>query len=287
MGAQLGSSKGAIGDINMTPLIDIVLVVLIIMMVNIPIELEQMTVKLPSPNPPPPATEVPPEQLVLAAYADGRFALNRRQMTEPILERELSIRLRGFREKRVFIDADSELEWGAVAHVIDLARRAGGCASGRSDATVESESACSVRVGLAKTKETGPLPPTSVAPGSAPRGVELGNPTVIGGMSLPKADRGMQKYKPEIERCYIAALAQSPELTGTMTIRLDIGPDGTQAGMDQDGRVPYEVSSAMFDGGDAAPLVECVGAMLPTMTFEALGENKTARVRYPLLFSPG
>jgi len=51
MGAQLGT-KGAISDINMTPLIDIVLVVLIIMMVNIPIQIEEMGLKLPSNVPP-------------------------------------------------------------------------------------------------------------------------------------------------------------------------------------------------------------------------------------------
>ena len=65
MGAQLGNS-GAFSDINMTPLIDIVLVVLIIMMVNIPIQIEEMGLKLPSPLPPPPPPDVPVEQLVIA-----------------------------------------------------------------------------------------------------------------------------------------------------------------------------------------------------------------------------
>ena len=45
MGAQLGGS-GAFNDINMTPLIDIVLVVLIIMMVSIPIQVNELGVKV-------------------------------------------------------------------------------------------------------------------------------------------------------------------------------------------------------------------------------------------------
>ena len=74
MGAQLGTS-GTISDINMTPLIDIVLVVLIIMMVNIPIQVEEMGVKLPSTvtNNPPPSEKT--EQLVIALYEDDRVAV--------------------------------------------------------------------------------------------------------------------------------------------------------------------------------------------------------------------
>ena len=74
MGAAL-HKKGAMSDLNLTPLIDIVLVVLIIMMVNIPIQIEEMGVKLPSSITPPPQTETPPEQLVIAIYEDGTLAL--------------------------------------------------------------------------------------------------------------------------------------------------------------------------------------------------------------------
>jgi biopolymer transport protein ExbD len=60
MGAKLGGGGGAVSDINMTPLIDIVLVVLIIMMVNMPIQIEEMGVKLPGvSDKPPPRTDTP------------------------------------------------------------------------------------------------------------------------------------------------------------------------------------------------------------------------------------
>ena len=115
MGAAVGT-KGAFSDINMTPLIDIVLVVLIIMMVNIPIQIEEMGLKVPGPpltTPPPPCTDC--EQLVLALYEDGKLAsmgvsgvgmaLNREVMNEQTALFEMTRRLRSMANKNVFIDA--------------------------------------------------------------------------------------------------------------------------------------------------------------------------------------
>ena len=66
MGAQMGSGS-SFTEINMTPLIDIVLVVLIIMMVNIPIQVNEMGRKLPTKTTQPPPTTQKPQQLVIAA----------------------------------------------------------------------------------------------------------------------------------------------------------------------------------------------------------------------------
>ena len=118
MGAQLGS-KGAFGEINMTPLIDIVLVVLIIMMVNIPIQIEEMGVKLPGQK----TTNKPPnpnsEQLVVMLYDDGKVALNRRAMSEDKMLYEITRRLRPKTKKDVYIDAAA----GVVAAEIQTLAR--------------------------------------------------------------------------------------------------------------------------------------------------------------------
>ena len=103
MGAKLGG--GGFDDINMTPLIDIVLVVLIIMMVNIPISVEEMGVKLPGRQDAPRVDQPPADQLVIAVYEDGDLALNRKIMQEESLFYEITRRLRPMAKKNVFIDA--------------------------------------------------------------------------------------------------------------------------------------------------------------------------------------
>ncbi|MBT3221098.1 MAG: biopolymer transporter ExbD, partial [Proteobacteria bacterium] len=137
MGAQLGANS--FDDLNLTPLIDIVLVVLIIMMVNMPIEIEEMGVRLPSNQPAPEQPTENPDQLVIAVYENGDLALNRRLMTEEVLFYEVTRRLRPMRNKNVFIDGFPTVEYGRIIDMMDLAREAG-----------------AAKVGLAKLKDSGP-----------------------------------------------------------------------------------------------------------------------------------
>jgi biopolymer transport protein ExbD len=262
VGAQLGTGEGANADLNLTPLIDIVLVVLIIMMVNMPIQIEEMGLKLPNfenVNPPPPDPNA--EQLVVAAYADGRLALNRRLMTQDNLFYEVTRRLRGMDKKNVFVDADSTLPYGKVVDLIDLAREAG-----------------AVQVGIAKAKEGGPLEPTSVAEGSMPRGVTVGSPKVVGAITEKKADNALQAILPSINGCYAAALGAQPGLSGRLLVKTTIGPAGEH------------LEPPVIDVGstiDDPALRGCIEALLPTIAYEPLGEGNTAVALYPLLFSPG
>ena len=129
MGAQLGS-KGSFNDINMTPLIDIVLVVLIIMMVNIPIQVNEMGVKLPSKTEKlPPETQNKPQQLVIAIYENGDLALNRKLIAEEPLFFEMTRRLRNMEKKNAFVDAHPTVNYGRVVDMMDLAREAGAAKS--------------------------------------------------------------------------------------------------------------------------------------------------------------
>lgn len=260
MGAQLGT-KGAMSDMNLTPLIDIVLVVLIIMMVNIPIQVEEMGVKLPSSQEVVNKSDVPPEQLVISVYEDGTLALNRRMMTEEVLFYETTRRLRPMDKKNVFIDAAPTIEYGRVVDMMDLAREAGAS-----------------RVGLARLKPQGPLPATSVAPGSLPRGVDVGLATVVGGVSQRQADEAVKPAIPAFMGCYESALARQPDLSGRIMLRLTLGPDGT---------FMEEAAITSSNHGDDG-LNECVKKVAnEKIQFEPLGENLTAVVQYPLLFSPG
>lgn len=268
MGAAVGQ-KGAFNDINMTPLIDIVLVVLIIMMVNIPIQIEEMSLKLPSPTPPvtpPPETDT--DQLVIAMYEDGRVALNRAVSSEQNMLYEMTRRLRGMAKKDVFIDAAAAVPYGKVVDMVDLARNAG-----------------AANVGLAKLKPEGPLAPTSVAEGSGmPRGIFIGSPLVRGEMTEKRADDAIQPLKATLTQCYLSALAGHPGLTGSHTVYLEVGPNG-EIGSETVTylKAPYVEKDEV---GDEA-LKTCVEQTMVAIRFPSLGEGKTAWVRYPLLYSPG
>jgi len=271
MGAKLGTNE-TIADLNLTPLIDIVLVVLIIMMVNIPIQIEQMGVKLPGKvevNTPPPDTDV--KQLVIAVYpeknGDFALALNRTLMSEHTLRMEVTTRLRNMEKKRVFVDADESVPFGRVVDMLDLARAAGADA-----------------VGLAKMKDGGPAPYTATSVGSTPRGIIVGNVKVVfyegstvATLSAKTADATIRAHMTELMGCYQLGLAQSSTLTGQVVARVDVGPDGQLMG--------HSISSDTL-GNDA--VTTCIDEqVLPTLAFEPLGDQNTAAVQFPLVFSPG
>jgi len=268
MGAQLGT-KGAISDINMTPLIDIVLVVLIIMMVNIPIQIEEMGLKLPSNvvQPPQPPSD---DQLVVAIYkpdAEGqepKLALNRRLMGEQEMLYEITRRLKPMTGKNVFIDADKAVPYGKVVDMVDLARQAG-----------------AENVGLAKMKDEGPQAATSASPGSGmPRGVFLGSPLVVGAMTESTAYSSIEPLQGSIEQCYLQQLATQPDLTGSYSLKVEVGPEGQL----------LSVPSIEGDAVGNPAMAACVTKVLPAIKFGPLhptGDITTAGIRYPVLFSPG
>jgi hypothetical protein len=70
-----------------------------------------------------------------------------------------------------------------------------------------------------------------------------------------------------------------PDLSGRIIVRVDVGPKGEIM------EVGLVEGSATLEDPD---LVNCILERIPsTLTYEALGEDKTARIHYPLLFSPG
>jgi biopolymer transport protein TolR len=147
-----GGAKSAESDINVTPLIDVVLVLLIIFMVLTPRVIEEMSANLPS------KTEVKPNKdpdkdqpLVVAVYDNGDIALNLKVMPKAELAQELKGRIAARDQRVVFVDAHPNLEYGLVVDVMDLVRDAG-----------------AERVGLARLKDEGPARPAAPADGAAP-----------------------------------------------------------------------------------------------------------------------
>ena len=125
MSMDVGGAKGGVkSDINVTPLVDVMLVLLIIMMLVAPLLQQGISVTLPKATNTVDKPEVS-DQAVLAIGSDKRLYLN----AKPIQEGELATKLNEFlenkKEKVVLIKADEEVEYSAVMGAMDQLRQAG------------------------------------------------------------------------------------------------------------------------------------------------------------------
>jgi biopolymer transport protein TolR len=125
MSMDLGGAKGGVkSDINVTPLVDVMLVLLIIMMLIAPMLQQGVTVTLPKATN---TTDKPEQsgQTVLAISKDKTFYLNAKPVQEGDLARRVNELLENKTEKIVVIKADEEVEYGAVMLAMDQLRQAG------------------------------------------------------------------------------------------------------------------------------------------------------------------
>jgi len=126
MAMSMGGGGGPKSDINMTPMIDVLLVLIIIFMVITPLTpkgLEALVPQPPPPNQPPnPADD---RTIVVTINKDLSMLVN----TEPIEEKDLGKRLEDIfktrAERIMFVKGDGDIEYKYVAEVIDIAHGAG------------------------------------------------------------------------------------------------------------------------------------------------------------------
>jgi len=111
-------------EINITPLVDVVLVLLIIFMVITPLLQMGYDVKVPpkstDPNPAPSL-----DQLIVSLTAQNKIYLNKQELTAPQLATQLSTILKNRRDKTIFFSGDDQSTYGDVARVMDICRTAG------------------------------------------------------------------------------------------------------------------------------------------------------------------
>ena len=122
MGLAVGGSKGAIAEMNVVPLIDILLVLLIIFMVITPLTPKGLDALVPQPTPDTPQQAQPdPERLVVVqVLQDGKVKINQEDATWESLEGRLTEIFKTRAERVAFIKGDEGVLFEQVAKAIDI-----------------------------------------------------------------------------------------------------------------------------------------------------------------------
>jgi biopolymer transport protein ExbD len=127
MAMGLGSKK-PVTDINVTPLIDVVLVLLIIFMVLTPLAEKQKFLRVPDYQPDlqtVPPDQVPPDQTVLTVLKSGRVLLNKQELEVADAMTRLHDAYDGRPSKPLFFNAEDEVKYDQAFRVLDAAHAAG------------------------------------------------------------------------------------------------------------------------------------------------------------------
>jgi biopolymer transport protein TolR len=124
-----GNTGGAVSDINVTPLIDVLLVLLIIFMVIVPVTPKGLDTLVPQP-PKDPSHEQPNDRtIVVQIQANGAgapsYMINETSFNKQDLLPKLTEIFATRQEKVMFVKGDKDLDFNKVAEVIDFGHQAG------------------------------------------------------------------------------------------------------------------------------------------------------------------
>ncbi|MCP1372806.1 ExbD/TolR family protein [Dyella lutea] len=124
MAMSTGNSGGPMSEINVTPLVDVMLVLLIIFMITAPLASHRITVKLPTATPIK-ADNKPIKPLDLAVQADGSMFLNDASVDENQLKAALAVAASESPQPELQIRADKTTEYKIVKKILSDAKDQG------------------------------------------------------------------------------------------------------------------------------------------------------------------
>jgi biopolymer transport protein ExbD len=120
-----GNGGGPMADINVTPLVDVMLVLLIIFMITAPLMTHKVAVKLPDAtlNPRPDPLKTPP--VTLAIKTNGERFWNDEPVTAAALEQNVAVIVQRVPQPQVNVRADKDTKYGLINDTVLLLRRNG------------------------------------------------------------------------------------------------------------------------------------------------------------------
>ncbi|MEW6114708.1 MAG: protein TolR [Thermodesulfobacteriota bacterium] len=120
-----GRSRSAMSDINVTPLVDVMLVLLIIFMVTAPMMQEGVSVDLPSAKGQPIASKPETKDILISVNAAGKIFVDDSAVTEESLVDSVTEKLKGQGSPAVYLRADTSVQYGSVVRIFANLKNAG------------------------------------------------------------------------------------------------------------------------------------------------------------------
>jgi biopolymer transport protein ExbD len=124
MAFNLGNKKGPISDINVTPLVDVMLVLLVIFMISAPLMFSGIKLDLPKTKKVS-QLRLTQKQVILSITSGGDFLIGNDKFLLDELINEVKVRFKDYSTDVLYVRADYNLEYGRVAKLISVLKRGG------------------------------------------------------------------------------------------------------------------------------------------------------------------